>query len=116
MPNLTDVAGVPIDIGDTVVYAVYTRHGGLQMGKVIDFVPFDNTRTIENPAFDPNRPQTYYHNGDNPRWISEEFIDYKIKVKHDDHHYTDHDGNPAVQKGKTNTLDNPKRFAVLKKA
>jgi hypothetical protein len=120
MPQITDIAGVSIDVGDTVVYGVKSEHATLQIGEVVALVPFESTRSIINPNFDNSRPPTYerWQNNppnDNPQWIRETFTDYKVKVKKPDVEYKDEFGDPQVQVGAAKTLPNPKRFAVIKK-
>ncbi len=113
--NIIDAVGNQINIGDTVVYAVNTRYGGLQMGTVEDLIPYIKDTNIKNPAWNPNLPTTYRIDGDNPRWITQPQTHYKIKVRADDYEYDNGIGGKAIEKGKAKTLDNPRRFAVVQR-
>lgn len=121
MPQVLDIAGVNIEVGDTVVYGVKSENVSLQIGEVVDLVPYENERSVLNPNFDDSRPETYqrWQNNppnDNPRWVREKFTDYKVKVKKPDTKYKDEWGDEQIQVGAAKTLPNPKRFAVIKKA
>lgn len=111
-----DIAGVPIEVGDTVVYGTKTRESVLNMVTVIALVPFQNTRLIMNPAYNPSKRWDDPVNSGIPVRIKESFTDYKIKFRHPSERFTDYAlGVEVEREGRMQTLDNPKRFAVIKK-
>lgn len=112
----TDIAGVPIEVGDTVVYGTKTRDSVLNMVTVVALVPFQNTRYVLNPAYTHDKKWDDPVNRGVPIRIKEPFTDYKIKFRHPSEKFKDYDlGVEVEREGRLQTLDNPKRFAVIKK-
>lgn len=78
--QIVDFRGNIYRVGDTVVYPRMSgRSCELQEAIVVEIKPFNDTRYVENPAFDPNAPSDNYRKV-NQRHIPETFINYKVKV------------------------------------
>jgi len=93
-----------IQVGDTVVYAVKTREGGLQKGEVVGLVPYFKDDRNANPF--------YERGGTEPRFLINKNQHYKIKVKTASSRY-DYDEQKMLPFETTKTLDQPSRFAVV---
>jgi hypothetical protein len=107
-----DALGKEIQVGDKVVYAVKTREGGLQVGEVLDIIPYDKEGSGLNPSFNENIPQTFGQDTTNSRWLREPQTHYKLKVKTSNSVYNSisrqYEDHPT-----TKTLDTPRRFAIV---
>lgn len=104
-----DALGREIKVGDTVVYSVKTRDGGLQKGEVLELIPYLKEHSYPNPEYG-NTPA-------DSRFIRVAEQHFKVKIKTPT---TRWEWDNIAQKGEhveyeiTKTLDTPSRFAVVK--
>jgi hypothetical protein len=109
-----DALGKEIRVGDTVVYSVKTREGGLQVGEVVGIIPYTKEITLPNPAHDPSQPTGYRIGDPNSRFLREYEWFMKLKVKTTRSVY-DTVTRQYMEADTTKTLDTPSRFAIVEK-
>lgn len=113
-----DFLGTQIQVNDDVVYVTKTEAPGFQRACVLELVPYEKRGYIPNPMFNPTKPETWPDRitdlpGLNDRWIYRDETCFKMKLEVEDKRY-----NPDTRKyepwKRKVTLDDPKRFIVVK--